>query len=418
MTAGDLGAAHEALLAELRRMLEEPKDTARERERALLAELTAKPEMPIVLFGAGNLGRRTLSVLRANGRDVAAFIDNASGLWGTVVDGVPVLSPAGASARYARDGLVLVTIWRAEGGHDFLVTREGLRGLGWRRVESFIPLFWGYGADALPYITIDLPTKVLEARESVLAAAALWLEERSLREYVNQVRWRLTADFAALSPAEPDQYFPAGLVRVGPDEVFVDCGAFTGDTLLDVARRVGSWRAYHAFEPDPASFAALQAVVAALPEPLAGRVHVHRAATSDRPGTARFNATGLDSAKLSASGTYEVDCVAIDDVVTGAPPTFVKMDIEGAEAAALAGSAQGDPKRATAARRGGLPQAGGPVGAAPPGPRHGVGLRHVPAPARREGIRDGPVRDAPGAGRRPLTRPAGASPRPDPVSRS
>jgi len=338
LTASGPGAAHEALLAELRGMLDEPLDAARERERALLAELAAHPDMPIVLFGAGNLGRRTLSQLRAHGRVAAAFIDNDSNLWGGVVDDVPVLSPAEASSRYAADGLALVTIWRAEGGHDFLVTRENLRNLGWHRVESFIPLSWGYGADALPYITIDLPTRVLEARDDVIAAAALWSDERSLREYVSQVRWRLTGDFAALSPTEPDQYFAEGIVQVGPDEVFVDCGAFTGDTLLDVARRVGSWRAYHAFEPDPASFAALQAVVAALPELLASRVHVHRAATSDRRGTARFNASGLASAQLSVAGTYEVDCVAIDDTVAGSPPTFVKMDIEGGEAAALAGS--------------------------------------------------------------------------------
>jgi FkbM family methyltransferase len=194
---------------------------------------------------------------------------------------------------------------------------------------------------------------VLEARNDVIAAAALWSDERSLREYVDQIRWRLTADFGALSPAEPDQYFADGVVRVGPDEVFVDCGAFTGDTLLDVAHRVGSWRAYHAFEPDPASFAALQAVVASLPAALADRVHLHRAAAANRRGTAQFNATGLGSAQLSAAGAYEVNCVAIDDVVTESPPTFVKMDIEGAESAALVGAARairdGQPLLAVAA---------------------------------------------------------------------
>jgi hypothetical protein len=73
---------------------------------------------------------------------------------------------------------------------------------------------------------------------------------------------------------------------------------------------------------------------------LADRVPLHRAATADRGGTALFDATGMASARLSVVGGYEVGCVAIDDVVTGPLPTFVKMDIEGAESAALAGSAR------------------------------------------------------------------------------
>lgn len=338
MTDAHTTAAQDALLVELRAMLDEAPEDARARQGRLLAELAAQPDSPIVLFGAGNLGRHTLSILRAHGRDAAAFIDNSRDLWGTFVDGVSVMSPSDATARFADRGLVVVTIWRAEGGHDFVVTRAGLRTRGWRRVESFIPLFWGYGPDALPWITIDLPTNVLRAREHVLAAAELWSDARSLREYVGQIRWRLSGDFEALSPAEPDQYFADGVVRVGGGEVFVDCGAFIGDTLLDVAKRVGSWHAYHAFEPDPASFAALSRVAASLPAPLADRVHLHRAATADREGTADFNATGLAGASLSSGGSVLVDCVAIDDVLAEITPTFIKMDIEGAEAAALTGA--------------------------------------------------------------------------------
>lgn len=327
------------LLAELESLLSEAPGSALEREARLFREIESRPDMPIVLFGAGNLGRRTVALLRAHGRDAAAFIDNDARRWGNDVDGVPVRSPVDASERFADRGLAVVTIWRAEGGHDFLATRDTLRGLGWRRVESFIPLFWGFGADALPYITIDRPSRVLEARDDVLASAARWADERSLRDYVGQVRWRLTADFAALPRGEPDQYFVDGLVHMGDDEVFVDCGAFTGDTLLDTGRRVGDWRAYHAFEPDPASFAGLEEAVAGLPPRLRDRVHLHRAATSDGPGTARFSATGLASAAITDQGTFEVDCVAIDDVVGEPAPTFVKMDIEGAEAAALRGAA-------------------------------------------------------------------------------
>jgi FkbM family methyltransferase len=338
---------------ELQSLLDEPLERARERERRLVDEIEAHPNMPIVLFGAGNLGRRTLSLLHAKGRDVAAFIDNSEVLWGTEVSGVQVLSPDEASVRFARDGIAIVTVWRAEGGHDFLVTRQGLRERGWRRIESFIPLYWGYAAEALPYLMIDRPSKLLAAKEEVLAGAGLWADHASLRNYVSLVNWRLSGDFSALPITEPDQYFAAGIVRVGPDEVFVDCGAFTGDTMLDVAQRVDSWRAYHAFEPDPASFVALQGAARTLPAHLSDRVHLHRAATADRPYTAHFQATGLGSASLSASGGFEVACVAVDEVVTESLPTFIKMDIEGAESAALQGCArtirEGHPALAIAA---------------------------------------------------------------------
>lgn len=339
-TAPDAGA-RDVLIEELDSMLAESAEAVGAREGRLRVEMDAQPDAPIVLFGAGGLGRRTLTLLRSEGRDAVAFIDNDSGRWGSTIEGVPILSPDEAATRFAANGLAVVTIWRAEGGHDFLQTRDELHQAGWRRVESFIPLFWSLGAGALPYITIDTPSKVLAARDGVLAAAGLWSDESSLREYVAQVRWRLTGDFASLTPPEPDQYFAEGVVQVGPDEVFVDCGSFTGDTLLDVAQRVSSWRAYHAFEPDPASFVALQAAVATLPESLAERVHLHQAATSDRTGSAHFSATGLGSASLSDFGTYEVELVAIDDVVTDPPPSFIKMDIEGAESAALEGARRG-----------------------------------------------------------------------------
>ena len=61
--------------------------------------------------------------------------------------------------------------------------------------------------------------------------------------------------------------------------MFVDCGAFDGDTLKEFlarwARRLAGYR-YVALEPDPINFAKLTAYVASLPAEVATQVEAGR----------------------------------------------------------------------------------------------------------------------------------------------
>jgi hypothetical protein len=52
----------------------------------------------------------------------------------------------------------------------------------------------------------------------------------------------------------------------------------------------------------------------------------------------RFVSGGLASSGFSDAGGIEVQCDAIDHVLAGSKPTFIKMDIEGAEPDALLGA--------------------------------------------------------------------------------
>ena len=61
-------------------------------------------------------------------------------------------------------------------------------------------------------------------------------------------------------------------------------------------------------------------------------------AVSARPGQVHFHATGAEGAHLAGDGEILVGCVRIDDPVGRCEPTFIKMDIEGAEMDALQGA--------------------------------------------------------------------------------
>lgn len=61
----------------------------------------------VLVLGAGGQGKAMLGVLRASGQQVLGFLDDAPGLQGTHVCGVPVLGPLAAVLRYPDAGAVI-----------------------------------------------------------------------------------------------------------------------------------------------------------------------------------------------------------------------------------------------------------------------------------------------------------------------
>lgn len=323
--------------AQLEQLLGEGVVAATLRERTAFDE-AVPPGTPLVLFGAGNLGRRTLKGLLRLGVPPIAFTDNNPSLWGTEIEGIPVLAPVDAAARFDSAAFI-VTIWTGEGWDKMGQRRAQLLGLGCKRVVPFGLLFWKYPEVFLPHYAMDLPHRVLEDADTVRAVLDLWEDDASRREYVAQVRWRLHHDFDSLpEPVKTEIYFPSDVFVTIDEEVFVDCGAFDGDTLRRfLHHRHGQFQRVLAFEPDPANFAQLAQCVAGLPARESERIDLHRQAVGARRELVSFDAMG-NEASFVGSGSMEVESVSLDDVCLDISPTYVKMDIEGAEPDALRGA--------------------------------------------------------------------------------
>jgi FkbM family methyltransferase len=330
-------AATNAYLVELDRLLSEPLSLVRDRENSAFDKLLAGCENRLVLFGAGNLGRKVLQCVRSIGIEPLAFADNSQSKWGSYVDGVPVLSPKDAAARYGASATFLVTIWSL--GHSYPESRAMLERMGCAHVESTASLRWKFADRLLPDFCQDLPHKLYEQASEVRKAGSLWADDSSRREYLNHLKWRALGDQNALGPpVKEESYFLDSLYRIEDHEVFVDCGAYTGDTAEQVIRRNPAFSRIIAIEADPENFDRLTKWIGTLEAPVASRINALNVAVGAKRGKLRFQAGGGEGAKLATDGNVVVECVPIDDLATEAAPTFIKMDIEGAELDALEGA--------------------------------------------------------------------------------
>lgn len=326
-------------------LLGESVDACRRRESTQLDRIAGDRASSIVLFGAGGLGRRTAAGLRRTGIEPLAFSDNRPELWGSSIDGIAVHPPADAAATFGASAAFVVTIWGAGSSHRFEHTLEQLSGLGCEIVMPISWLSWRYARELLPFYALDLPSNLLVQALDVRRAFDLLDDERSQEEYVSQVRWRLTGDPGCLAhPVTGEQYLVTDVAVPNPDDVVVDCGAYDGDTLRSwLATRGPSFDAYFALEPDPISRSRLERYAANLEGRVAGRVHVLPFSVAGHTGTTSFSAVGSVSSSIDGGDGITVDCIRLDDLtehLRGCTPTFLKVDIEGAELDALDGGAR------------------------------------------------------------------------------
>jgi FkbM family methyltransferase len=326
----------EQLESILRRIEAEAPDAVRARESSEFDNLAGPLGGKLVLFGAGPLGKGVLAGLRKAGVEPLAFADNNRDLWHREVMGLPVLSPAEAAELHATTACFVVTIYQGSSARRQLAT------LGCQRVVPCAPLLWKYAEVFIPQCCLELPSRLREQFQSIRRCYAMLEDEPSKRDLREQLLWRYWLDFSALSPPldANDTYFPMDLLSPLPEEVFVDCGSFDGDSIRSFSRHWGGeFRHAFAFEPDPANRGALTSNVEAMG--IGGRVTVMPFAVGNINGPVSFAFNSSASSHVTTQdGGSAIDCRRLDDIEWPIMPTYIKMDIESAEPEALAGGSE------------------------------------------------------------------------------
>jgi FkbM family methyltransferase len=195
-------------------------------------------------------------------------------------------------------------------------------------------------ATCLPWFSYDAPATLCGDKSRIVEAFRLLHDEGSRRVFIGSLRFRGLADLTVLNDEDgDDQYFPAGVFKPLAEESLVDCGAYDGDTLQSFVSRYGAsgCKAYFGFEPDPDSFNRLTKRcddIGFAPE----RIILKNAATWGRNEVLRFAADATMMSHITKAEGTNVEAVALDIALVETAPSFITLDVEGAEAEMLLGA--------------------------------------------------------------------------------
>ncbi len=236
-----------------------------------------KTDGNIVIFGAGNCGINILYWLRSLGIQPTAFCDNSVEKVNTVVDNCPVISIDRLQNEHAQSIIIIAS-------YDYHVEiREQLK-----NINVSQELIYEY-------------------------------EGNCLLSYWGQ------------------PYFEEGIFEPGEEEIFVDAGAFCGETAEEFSLWCPSYKKIYSFEPDYKNFSKLSTNV--LRKNIRD-IELINAGLWNADTTLCFTRAGDDGtgSYVNNEGEQQIKVVSLDNMLQGKPVTYIKMDIEGSERQALEGA--------------------------------------------------------------------------------
>jgi len=290
---------------------------------------------PILIYGAGNIGKDVCRVITSQGIKVEAFLDRKASI-GEQWDGIPVYPPdwGGMPLSQRQQTGVIIALHNREVEIPPIIKALLKRGYG--RIITLIEFFDHFSEEMGDRFWLTSRTAYDAWESDILRGYSVWEDKFSKQLYLNSLRLRLTGDYACLPPPDRDhQYFPSDIPAWKSPLRVIDGGAYDGDTLRCMLNSQYLIESIAAFEPDLINFSKLReySSVAGVKE-----THLWPCGIYSSTRQLKFASGGAESSKLSKAGSTTIQVVALDDFIPSFKPNLIKFDIEGAEYDALLGA--------------------------------------------------------------------------------
>jgi len=173
--------------------------------------------------------------------------------------------------------------------------------------------------------------------EKVNILANMLADEQSKKEYLGIIKFRQTCSRKDYPRLKYEHEYFFNHLLLGKDEVFIDCGAYIGDTIDEFLKRCQEYKRIIAFEPDPENFKKLKKKHGAN-----SKITLMNAGVYDKEEYILFKKQGGFSKIINEQNSEQNNFISVPiktiDSMNLENVSFIKMDIEGSELNALKGA--------------------------------------------------------------------------------
>ena len=287
----------------------------------------------VIIFGAGDQGFLALKLLKENGVEIYAFCDNDPNKQGTTIKELPVLAPNELKHMEQEVFVIINDSFYKEKQEQ--IKQLNMSHIHTFRFDVFNPLFKGF---TKKYVLDHL--KMFEKSYQLLE------DEESRNVFCGVLNSVLTGDLSYYEEVmtSTQQYFLKNLIPKLENHIFVDIGAYNGDTIEQFLEFTdGKYERIYAFEPIHSSAELIKENLKGLPN-----FELYEVAASNKKDKCAYYCN--DYGELTMATTIQSQGAnddiqyfytdTIDKVINGKRVTFMKMDIEGSELEALQGASE------------------------------------------------------------------------------
>ncbi|MDE7362193.1 MAG: FkbM family methyltransferase [Oscillospiraceae bacterium] len=285
----------------------------------------------IVLYGMGDGAEKIKAVLDEKGIEVSDIMASDDFVRGHNFLGCRVKKLSEIEAEYD-DFIILVCF-----GTQIPDVMENIYGIS-ERHELYAPNVPVAGDGLFDLGFANEHKSELQKVYNMLA------DEQSKRVFENVIRYKLSGDLKYLREVETPFEEKFDLLKIGIEEIYVDLGAYNGDTLIEFLNETSmQFTKLYAMEPDDKNYRKLKRRLYMIGSAL---LEAYNVGAWDEDTTAMFSLRAGRSSHtvpqegkpLNTARFREIKMMKVDTMLRGEPATYIKFDVEGSEENALLGA--------------------------------------------------------------------------------